>query len=115
MLVSEVIGSENQGTANELVDAVRDILSIYSADDQGNVDIPTDEFRAEVEAQTGRLVNIDTLLKAVEDSEFAVSFDKNSIRAKGDMSKDVNTDAEQTVDVGKMAGNQAMKDIKAEL
>ena len=115
MLVSEVIGSENQGTANELVDAVRDILSIYSADEQDNVDIPTDEFKAEVEAQTGRKVNMATLLKAVEDSEFAVSFDKNNIRAKGDLDQNVNTDAEQTVDVGKMAGNQAMKDIKADL
>jgi hypothetical protein len=115
MLISEVTGSENQGTANELDDAIKDILSIYIADEQDNVDIPTDEFKAQVEAQTGRQLNMATLLKAVEDSEFAVSFDKNSIRAKGDMSKDVNTDAEQTVDVGKMAGNQAMKDIKAEL
>ena len=115
MLISEVIVSEDQGTAEELVNAVKDLLGIYAADDQDDVDIPTNDFKAEVEAQIGRKVNIDTLMKAIDDSEFAVSFDKNRIRAKGDLDQNVNTDAEQTVDVSKMAGNQAMKDIKADL
>jgi hypothetical protein len=54
-------------------------------------------------------------MKAVRDSEFAVSINKSRLRAKGDLDQDVDTEAEPTVDVSKMAGNQAMKDIKADL
>ena len=34
---------------------------------------------------------------------------------KGELPADMNTDAEQTVDVGDMAGSQALQDIKADL
>ena len=115
MRISEVTGSEIQGTADELLNAVKTVLGFYIADESNDADIPTDEVKADVEAQLGIPVNVDTLLKAVEQSGFASSQSKSTIRAQGDLDQDINTDAEQTVDISKMAGNQAMKDIKADL
>tara|TARA_B100001093_G_scaffold477554_1_gene504942 strand:+ start:202 stop:549 length:348 start_codon:yes stop_codon:yes gene_type:complete len=115
MLISEVISSEREDTADELLAAVKNVLSFHIADPDDEVDIPTDEFQRNVELELNRPINIDTLMKAVRDSEFAVSINKSRLRAKGDLDQDVDTEAEPTVDVSKMAGNQAMKDIKADL
>ena len=114
MLISEVTGSETSGSGNELIIAVQDLLSRYIADD-GPADIPTETFQAELEANTGLVLNTGTLIKAINDSGYASSVDANTIRANDELSAEVDTDPEDTVDVGKMAGNQAMKDIKADL
>jgi hypothetical protein len=115
MLISEVTGSENSGAGNELIIAVQDLLSRYIADDEGPEDIPTETFKAELEANTGLVLNTGTLVKAINDSGYASSVDADTIRANGDLPSDIDTDPEDTVDVGQMAGNQAMKDIKADL
>jgi hypothetical protein len=41
--------------------------------------------------------------------------DRDKIVPKNKLPADLNKDAEQAVDVSKLAGNQAMKDIKADL
>ena len=44
------------------------------------------------------------------------SVDKDVIKLKGELPADINTDVEDpSVDVGAMAGDQAMQDIKSEL
>jgi hypothetical protein len=61
-------------------------------------------------------LDIEDLIKAVEDSGFASSQDSDVIKLKGELPADINTDVEDPSDrVGDLAGNQAMKDIKAEL
>lgn len=115
MLISEVTGSEKSGAGEELIIAVQDLLSRYIADDEGPADIPTETFKAELEANTGLVLDTGTLIKAVNDSGYASSVDDENIRASNELPSDIDTDPEATVDVGKMAGNQAMKDIKADL
>jgi len=115
MLISEVVSSGMAGPEDELVVAIEDLLSRYMADSNDEADIPTDEFKSNLEADINRPIDMGTLISVLGKSGFASSVDKTTIRAKGDLSKDIDTDPEKTVDVGKMAGDQAMKDIKADL
>ena len=55
------------------------------------------------------------MLKAIEASGYASSQDKEKIVPKDELSGDVDTEVDDTVDVGDLAGGQAMKDVKAEL
>lgn len=113
MLISEVLGSEVDRAGDELILAVQDLLGRYIADTKSPADIPTDEFRSEIEANIGRPLDVSTLLVAVDQSGFASSQSKSSIRPADELPGDIDTEVEPSVDVGKMAGNQAMKDIKA--
>ena len=113
MLISEVLGSEVQGAGADKEIAAKDLLSLYMGDGESG-DISTPEFKAELEANLGMPINVDELVALVNATGFASSVDANTIRAADDLSGDVDTEVD-TVDIGKMAGNQAMKDIKAGL
>ena len=75
---------------------------------------PTDKFKS-ILAQQGFIVSTEELITAVDASGFASSVDGTQIVPKSELPADMDTDAEPTVDVGDMAGDQAMSDINAEL
>jgi len=110
MLISEVILKE--GYFSDLIVAVQDLLVRIQVDDKK--EIPTEEFKSLL-ANNGYVVSTDELIQAVDQSGFASSVDREKIVPKDELPADVETDAEPNVDVGAMAGDQAMQDIKAEL
>ncbi len=110
MLIREIVLSE--GYYSELIVAVQDLMSRYMS--KNIKEINTEKFKSLL-AKQGYVTTTDELIQAVDKSGFASSVDAEKIIPKGELPADTNTDAEQTVDVGNMAGNQAMQDIKAEL
>tara|TARA_B100001057_G_C22842725_1_gene947745 strand:+ start:2023 stop:2358 length:336 start_codon:yes stop_codon:yes gene_type:complete len=111
MLIREIV---TEGYATDLLTAVQDLLTAYMANDE-NEDISTEQFQNEL-AKHGFVTTTDELIKAINDSGYASSIDKDVIRPKDQLPGDVDTEVDDpSVDVGKMAGDQAMKDIKAEL
>lgn len=110
MLIRDIVLSE--GYYGELIIAVQDLLSRYMA--KGIKEIKTEKFKSLL-AKQGFVTTTEELIQAVDQSGFASSVDAQTIVPQGELPKDMNTDSEQTVDVGNMAGNQAMKDIKADL
>lgn len=110
MLIRDIVLRENY--FNELIVAVQDILT--RAMSQDVKEIKTEKFKALL-AKQGFVTSTDELIQAVDQSGFASSVDAGKIVPKGELPANMNTDAEQTVDVAKKAGDQAMKDIKADL
>lgn len=110
MLIRDIILSE--GYYGELMTAVQDLLARYMS--KGIKEIKTETFKSLL-AKQGYVTSTDELIQAVDQSGFASSVDSQKIVPKGELPSDMNTDAEQTTDVGKIAGNQAMKDVKADL
>ena len=114
MLIREVTMLEyaNKDWEDDLQDAIGDLMSSKVIAKLDLKEIPTDLFR-DLLAKNGYVVDVDTLIPAVIDSGFASSADKDKIVPSDELSGDVDTDAEPTVDVGKLAGDQALSDIKA--
>jgi hypothetical protein len=110
MLIRDIVLSE--GYYGDLIDAVQDLLARYMAKEIK--EIKTEKFKALL-AKQGFVTSTDELIQAVDQSGFASSVDAEKIIPKGELPADMDTDAEQTVDVGNMAGDQAMQDIKADL
>jgi hypothetical protein len=110
MLIREIVLSE--GYYGELLTAVQDLLARYMAKDIKEIN--TEKFKTLL-AKQGFVTTTDELIQAVDKSGFASSVDAQKIVPKGELPNDMNTDAEQTTDVGNLAGNQAMKDVKADL
>lgn len=110
MLIREIVLSE--GYYGDLVIAVQDLLARYMA--KGIKEIKTEKFKSLL-AKQGYVTTTEEVIQAVDESGFASSVDSEKIVPKGELPSDMNTDAEQTTDVGKLAGNQAMKDVKADL
>jgi hypothetical protein len=110
MLIREIVLSE--GYYGELIIAVQDLLTRYMSKDIKEIN--TEKFKTLL-AKQGFVTTTDELIQAVDKSGFASSVDSQTIVPKGELPNDMNTDAEQTTDVGKLAGNQAMKDVKADL
>lgn len=110
MLIREIV---LEGYQADILTAVQDLLTNHMADDAKK--IPTEQFQSELSKQ-GFVTTTDELIKAVNDSGYASSIDKDFIKPKDQLPGDIDTDEQDpSVDVGKMAGDQAMKDIKAEL
>lgn len=114
MLIREVTLLEyaQKSADSEMDDAIGDLLSSEVMTRMDAKSIPTELFQ-DLLAKQGHLIDIDTLVKKVRDSGFASSADSEKIVPADELSGDVDTDAEPTVDVGKMAGDQALSDIKA--
>jgi len=113
MLINEVIQKVNESYYEDLIVAIQDELSKGEVQQNGEMD--TEELQMRL-SQLNFDLDIEDLIKAVEDSGFASSQDKDVIKLKGELPADINTDVEDPSDrVGDLAGNQAMKDIKAEL
>lgn len=110
MLIRDIVLSE--GYYSELIVAVQDLLARYMA--KNIKEIKTEKFKSLL-AKQGFVTTTEELIQAVDKSGFASSVDAEKIVPKGELPADMNTDAEQTVDVGNMAGDQAMQDVKADL
>ena len=103
---------------DELVNAVSDIMSMAMADDIGKVPTATVQ---DMLRKSGYNVSTDELILALDQSGFTSSQDKKIITTKDEIPPDVtqsdydaSPDTPDTgVDVDKMAGDQAMKDIKS--
>lgn len=91
--------------------AVQDLLSRIMAKDIKK--ISTDRFQSML-AKEGYVTSVEELIQAVEVSGFASSVNDQEIVPAGELPSDM-TDMDQTVDVGDLAGGQAMKDVKADL
>ena len=78
-------------------------------------EILTESYDDDLIAVVRDLIDPEQIIQAVDKSGYASSVDDSEIVPKDQLSKDVSTDDEPSVDVGKMAGDQALSDIKAEL
>ena len=121
--IFEAMGGLDSPTADEvnpqdeLVSAVQDIMSMAMADDIGKVPTATVQ---DMLRKSGYNVSTDELILALDQSGFTSSQDKKMITTKDEIPPDVtqsdydaSPDTPDTgVDVDKMAGDQAMKDIK---
>jgi len=102
---------------DELVNAVSDIMSMAMADDIGKVPTATVQ---DMLRKSGYNVSTDELILALDQSGFTSSQDKKIITTKDEIPPDVQQsdydaspeNPDTGVDVDKMAGDQAMKDIK---
>jgi hypothetical protein len=114
MLIREVtlLDYASKAWDDEVEDAIEDLLSSEVMTRMDAKEIPTEMFR-DLLAKNGFLIDLDTLVKKVRDSGFASSADHEKIVPADELSGDVETDSEPSVDVGKMAGDQALGDIKA--
>ena len=110
MLISEVVVKESY--FSDLIVAVQDLLVRIAVKDIK--EIPTEKFK-DLLAKSGYIVTTDEVIQAVDQSGFASSVDKEKIVPMDELPATVDTDAEPSVDVGAMAGNQAMSDINSEL
>jgi hypothetical protein len=109
MLINEIL---KEFYSEGFIEAVQDLLAMAMAKDIKK--ISTEKFRNAL-ARQGYDVTIDQIIQAVDQSDYASSVNDTEIIPANQMSGDVDTDSEPSVDVGKMAGNQALSDIKSEL
>lgn len=108
MLIKDITESYN----DDLLSAVQDLLAVISSKNLKK--IKTDKFK-NILAKQGYVASTEEIIQAVDTSGFASSVDNQEIIPNSELSGDIDTDAEPSINVGKMAGNQAMKDIKADL
>tara|TARA_Y100001937_G_C7028346_1_gene288860 strand:+ start:215 stop:550 length:336 start_codon:yes stop_codon:yes gene_type:complete len=109
MLIREVI---TEGYFSELITAIQDLLVRMAAKDIK--EIPTEKFK-ELLAKSGYVTTTDELINAVDRSGHASSVDKDKIIPNNQLPDTIDTEEDPSVDVGDMAGNQAMSDINSEL
>jgi len=109
MLINEIL---KEFYSEGFIEAVQDLLAMAMAKDIKK--ISTEKFRNAL-ARQGYDVTIDQIIQAVDQSDYASSVNDTEIIPANQLSGDVDTDSEPSVDVGKMAGNQALSDIKSEL
>ena len=122
--IFEAMGGLDSPTADmvnpqdELVNAVSDIMSMAMADDIGKVPTATVQ---DMLRKSGYNVSTDELILALDQSGFTSSQDKKIITTKDEIPPEVTQsdydaspeNPDTGVDVDKMAGDQAMKDIKS--
>lgn len=114
MLIKEVVLKEKETDfAPGLYAKIQDILTVAMSRDIKK--ISTEKFLKVLSANNYDDLTLDQLKLAVKDSGFASSIDDKVIIPKDELGADVDTDAEPSVDVGAMAGNQALSDIRSEL
>lgn len=109
MLIKEVLV---EAYKDELISAVQDILALAMSRDIEK--ISTQKFIKAL-AKQGYVASTEEVIQAVDQSGFASSVNDTEIVPANQLSGDVDTDVDDGADVSAMAGNQAMKDIKAEL
>jgi len=109
MLIRDIITESYQ---DDLLSAVQDLLAVVSSKDIKK--ISTEKFK-NILAKQGFVASTDEIIQAVDMSGFASSVNDVEIIPGDELSGDVDTDSEPSVNVGKMAGNQALSDIKSEL
>ena len=114
MLINEVITTENTSDFSaSLLAKVQDILAVAMARDIKKVS--TEKFINILSKNGYKDLSIDQLKLAVDQSGWASSIDDTTIVPKDELGTEIDTEAEPSVDVGAMAGDQALSDIKADL
>jgi len=96
---------------DKLISAVSDLLAIAMA--KGLKKVSMAKFE-EVLAKQGFPASVEEIIQAVDQSGFASSVNKVEIIPSSELGIEPEEE-EPTVDVGDMAGDQAMSDIKSEL
>lgn len=96
---------------DKLISAVSDLISIAITKDLKKVS--TEKFQ-EVLAKQGYPASVEEIIQAVDKSGFASSVNKIEIIPNTELGIEPE-EKEPTVDVGSMAGDQALSDIKSEL
>ena len=109
MLIREIL---TESYDDDLIAVVRDLIVMAMNQDLSSIKM--DNFQQALSDQ-GYDLDPEQIIQAVDKSGYASSVDDSEIVPKDQLSKDVSTDDEPSVDVGKMAGDQALSDIKAEL
>ena len=112
MFISEITGDTYLPAGSELQNAIKDLIARSIAGEVNDLD--SREFLQNLRAQ-GHKIGMEQMLKAIEASGYASSQDKEKIVPKDELSGDVDTEVDDTLDVADLAGGQAMKDVKAEL
>lgn len=107
MRINEII---KESYADDLIDVVRDLLSVIISKDVKKVS--TEKFKSLL-AKQGFVVSTDEVITAVDASGFARSVNSQEI-VPGDEMGDIEND-DTGVNVDDLAGSQAIKDIKSEL
>ena len=111
MLINEVVLKEkNTDYEAGLLSKIQDVLTVAMSRDIKKVS--TKKFLKILDVNGYTDLTMDQLKLAVNKSGFANSIDDNVIVPKDELGADIDTEVEPTVDVGAMAGDQAMKDIK---
>ena len=110
MRIDEVICTESYN--DDLVLAVQDLMAMAMAKDIKK--ISTEKF-SHILAKQGYTTSMDELIAVIDQSGFASSVDAQHIVPADELSADVDTEEDPTVDVNDMAGAQAIKDIGAQL
>jgi hypothetical protein len=113
MLINEVIAEKQTEFAPGLYAKIQDILTVAMSRDIKKVS--TKKFLNILSANGYDDLTLDTLKLAVNNSGFANSVDDDVIVPKDELGADIDTEIDPTVDVGAMAGDQALSDIKSEL
>jgi hypothetical protein len=114
MLINEVVLKEkNTDYEAGLLSKIQDVLTVAMSRDIKKVS--TEKFLKILDSNGYTDLTMDQLKLAVNKSGFANSIDDDIIVPKDELGADIDTEVEPTVDVGAMAGDQAMSDIKAEL
>ena len=116
MLINEVIAvvEKDEDFEAGLLAKVQDILTVAMSRDIEKVS--TKKFLKILDVNGYTDLTMDQLKLAVNTSGFANSIDDETIVPKDELGADIDTDVEDpSVDVGAMAGDQALADIKAEL
>lgn len=108
MLIRDIIV---ESYAESLVEIVQDVLVMYMK--QGAEEISMDEFRSKL-SQHGYNASAEEIVAAVDASGMASQVDLNRIVPTSELPDDLAGD-EVGPDIGSMAGNQAMSDIKQDL
>lgn len=116
MLITEVVNVK-ESYQSELVLAVQDLMSMAMSKDMKK--LSTEKFQAKLKKQ-GFVASTEEIIQAVDMSGYANSVDKDAIVPKDELADLTSNDPkdaepEDKVDVGDMAGDQALSDIKAEL
>ena len=96
---------------DKLISAVSDLIAIAMTKDIKKISMKKFE---QVLAKQGYPASVDEIIQAVDQSGFASSVNKVEIVPSSELGIDVD-DQEPSVDVGGMAGDQAMSDIKSEI
>jgi len=109
MLIKEIVLTESYD--DDLLNAVKDLLTRIMSKDMKEIN--TERFRSLL-AKEGWITTMDELIQAVDASGFASSVDSTQIVPADEMG-DVDLSSVPTVDVGDVAGDQAMSDVKSEL
>jgi cysteinyl-tRNA synthetase len=116
MLITEVV-NVTESYESELLLAVQDLMSMAMSKDMKK--LSTVKFQAKLKDQ-GFVASVEEIIQAVDKSGYANSIDKDVIVPKDELADLTSDDPkdeepEDKVDVGDMAGDQALSDIKAEL